>query len=233
MNQQKNEEIIEKFKTIRLYYDKLYITFAGSLWIFSTLWDIYKLQRYWLDFSMEFYSSILLFYMIIFSINPKSLPLSIYNSFSIITTIKGRGITLILISLLFLKDKHAFHKFCAIILLIGGVLYIICEILVPTTKEELNKIELMFKKETTIDNNKKIPSEKNTDDKIQIDKSIQQLDQTNNKINDKTEDNNNNKEDTDIQNIEEKNTENDKQNNNTNNEIVMKTDNPYELPEDF
>ena len=42
-----------------------------------------------------------------------------------------------LISSLFLTDTHAFHKFCAIILFVGGLLYFVCEILVPTTKEEL------------------------------------------------------------------------------------------------
>ena len=82
--------------------------------------------------------------MIMYSINPKALPVKIYNSFKLITTLRGRGILLIVIFSLFLKEKHVFHKFCAIILFIGGILYLICEILLPTIKEELQKIESMY-----------------------------------------------------------------------------------------
>ena len=53
---------------------------------------------------------------------------------------------LIIISSLFLSDKHAFHKTCAILLFLGGIIYIICEFLVPTTKEEINDIESFYNK---------------------------------------------------------------------------------------
>ena len=43
-------DVIEKFRRFRSIYDKVFIAFTGSLWIFSTLWDIYQLQRYWLDY---------------------------------------------------------------------------------------------------------------------------------------------------------------------------------------
>ena len=225
MNQKKYEKMIEKFKTIRLYYDKIFITFAGSLWILSTLWDIYKLQRYWLDFSMEFYSSIFLFYMIIFTINPKSLPLYIYNSFSVITTIKGRGITLLLISSLFLRDKHAFHKFCAIILFIGGLLYLICEILVPTTKDELHRIESMFKNSKNIEINKAKFNVNIVNEKNQIDTTIQQFNPESTII-EKTEENIKNK---------NSNIDNADSSKKINNEKEEKKVGPYEIPidEDF
>ena len=57
--------------------------------------------------------------------DPKAVPVAIINSFKLITTIRGKGIMVIIISSLFLKDKHAFHKFCAVILFIGGIFYII------------------------------------------------------------------------------------------------------------
>ena len=63
-------DVVEKFKSFRNIFDKVFISFAGSLWIFATLWDIYKLQRYWLDYAVEFYSSFFIFFMIIYSINP-------------------------------------------------------------------------------------------------------------------------------------------------------------------
>ena len=153
LKQRPKYDIVEKFKVFRTLYDRIFIIFAGFLWIFSTLWDIYKLQRYWLDYTAELYGCFFIFNMMIFSINPKLLPIKIYNSFSLITTIKGRGVLLILISSLFLSDNHTFHKFCAILLFIGGILYFICEILVPTTREELEQIESFYKTNNNTNNN--------------------------------------------------------------------------------
>ena len=248
-------DVIEKFKSFRSIYDKVFISFAGSLWIFATIWDVYKLQRYWLDYAVEFYSSFFIFCMMIYSINPKSLPKRIYKSFRLMTTIKGRGSLLIMISSLFLSDKHAFHKFCAIILLIGGLFYFICEILVPTTREELDKIELIFnppidesknkgKTQVTISNisiNTKIstdPLRKTISNEINVNGNKNEVNNPNdnnknNSINitqtiliDETNPNNNNV----------NNQETSGNNNNAiiyENEIVRKTDNPYEIPEDF
>ena len=39
-NRRTRVDAIEKFKTIRSIYDKIFITVVGSLWIFSTLWEI-------------------------------------------------------------------------------------------------------------------------------------------------------------------------------------------------
>ena len=248
-NRRTRVDAIEKFKTIRSIYDKIFITVVGSLWIFSTLWDIYKLQRYWLDYSIEFYSSFFIFYMIIFSINQKSLPTIIYNSFKIITTIRGRGITLLIISTFFLTDKHNFHKYCAILLFIGGILYLICEFLVPTTKEELYKIELIYNKTKNISKNRNINSMQNKND-MNIDKSTQIFNNTdNNNIKDNKEkkktnvkvideyDDGDSKEIKEEINVGEINDIEEKKKNDNNNdmgeEIMRKTDNPYEIPEDF
>ena len=235
-------DVVEKFKVIRLIYDKIFICIAGSLWILSTLWDVYKLQRYWLDYSIEFYSCFFIFYMIIYSINPKSLPVQIYNSFRLLTTIKGRGTLLIIISSLFLNDKHAFHKYCAFLLFIGGILYFICEILVPTTKEELDKIESLYNnnayiRDVNISNN----SNMNNDFKIST---ISQSNSNNNINNNESKDKDTTKSQNNAIQSEEQNIKNinynkeEEENNNKNNtkvkeEVVKKTSNPYEIPDDF
>ena len=256
-NRRSNFDVVEKFKVIRSIYDKFFISVAGSLWIFSTLWDIYKLQRYWLDYAIEFYSCFFIFYMIMFSINPKALPTKIYNSFRLITTIRGRGALLIIISSLFLDDKHAFHKACAILLLIGGILYFICEILVPTTKDELDQIESIYNninKETSSSRDYNLPNS-NTSINPMNSSSIQNPDKTTEilkknpsniipddnvekaqKIQNESEEQNNKNTD----NIDNNNDNNGNENNKYNGpntkveeEIVRKTDNPYEIPEDF
>ena len=251
LNQRTKIDVIEKFKTIRLIYDKIFISIAGSLWIFSTLWDIYKLQRYWLDYSIEFYSSFFIFYMILFSINQKSLPTIIYNSFKIITTIRGRGTMLLIISSMFLTDKHAFHKSCAILLFIGGIIYFICEFLVPTTKEELDQIESIYNK--NINKNVNI---NNAQNKIDVKSSNERVgdstavfnntdnnnimngnEETKNEfMNEKVEKDNSNTKEIKVLNIEEKISsegENKKNGNKIEEEKIQKTDNPYEIPEDF
>ena len=257
LNQRPKLDVVEKFKSIRAIYDKVFISIGGSLWIFSTLWDIYKLQRFWLDYTIEFYSSFFIFCMMIFSINPKSLPKIIYNNFRILTTIRGRGTFLIIISSLFLSDKHAFHKSCAIILFIGGVLYLICEILVPTTKEELEQIESIYNKTTENRNVKitQITDSTTNDSKLRTDQSTaifnkensevinNNIETKNDLIKDINKENSNNeeiepkKENKDIideEKNEKKIEENDSNNNNIiSEEIVQKTDNPYEIPDDF
>ena len=274
INRRQEGDVIIKFKIFRSVFDKLFISIAGSLWIFATLWDIYKLQRYWLDYAIEFYSSFFIFYMMLFSINPKSLPIKIYNSFKIITTISGRGTMLIIISSLFLSDKHAFHKTCAILFFLGGIIYIICEFLVPTTKEEINIIDSYYNKninnEKTINksqitnmsnnvnikadastavfvnntNNNFINNSINNNDNVGDNTNKENNENKNDLINEEDPENSNNK--AIVNNIEaEMNNTEEKENNNNSitnsenhnnifeNEIIRKTDNPYEIPDDF
>ena len=62
MNESKPKyDVIERFKTFRNSYDKILFLFSGFFWICSSLWDVYKFQRYWLDYAMEFYSSFFFF----------------------------------------------------------------------------------------------------------------------------------------------------------------------------
>lgn len=243
-----NIDVVEKFKIIRSLFDKIFITIAGCMWIFSTLWDIYRLQRYWLDYCIEFYSSFLIFYMIIYSLNPNSLPKKIYNSFKAITTIRGRGCILLIISSIFLNDSHAFHKFCAIIFFIGGILYFICEILVPSTKEELDKIDAIYNQKVSSNIKKEDSREVQIDNRnnvSQIDKSTQVLSfEQNNKTNMTNINNNESNAIDNIKNSElveeiKENSQNEDTNNKQEgsetieNEVIRKTDNPYEIPEDF
>jgi hypothetical protein len=249
-NRNSNFDVVEKFKVIRSIYDKFFISIAGSLWIFSTLWDIYKLQRYWLDYTIEFYSCFFIFYMMMYSINPRALPTKIYNSFRLLTTIRGRGVLLIIISSLFLDDKHAFHKSCAILLFIGGILYFICEILVPTTKDELDQIESIYnniKKDTTSSRNENVSNTYNSTNPMNSstiqnqDKSTEILENKPSNIipNDNEGKANKNQNESEEQNIKtmnnngNENKEYNGPNTKVEEEIVKKTDNPYEIPEDF
>ena len=146
LNKRPNKDIIIKFKKFSTLYDKLFILIAGSLWIISTLWDIYKLQRYWLDYAVELYTSYMVLLILLYLLYPKAISYKIYKLFKLITKIKGRGVLFIIISFLFLKEKFLFHKFSAIILLISGIFCFICEILIPTTKEEISEISKFFEK---------------------------------------------------------------------------------------
>ena len=249
-NRNSNFDVVEKFKVIRSIYDKFFISIAGSLWIFSTLWDIYKLQRFWLDYTIEFYSCFFIFYMMMYSINPRALPTKIYNSFRLLTTIRGRGVLLIIISSLFLDDKHAFHKSCAILLFIGGILYFICEILVPTTKDELDQIESIYnniKKDTNSSRNENVSNTYNSTNPMNSstiqnqDKSTEILENNPSNIipNDNEGKANKNQNESEEQNIKtmnnngNENKEYNGPNTKVEEEIVKKTDNPYEIPEDF
>ena len=152
---------------------------------------------------------------------------------------------------MFLTDKHAFHKSCAILLFIGGIIYFICEFLVPTTKEELDQIESIYNK--NINKNVNI---NNAQNKIDVKSSNERVgdstavfnntdnnnimngnEETKNEfMNEKVEKDNSNTKEIKVLNIEEKISsegENKKNENKIEEEKIQKTDNPYEIPEDF
>ena len=248
-----NHDLIEKLKRFSTIYDRIFVLFSGSLWILSTLWDIYKLQRYWLDYTAEIYGCFFLFYMMLFSLNPKLLPIKIYNSFSLITTVRGRGTLLLIISSLFLKDNHIFHRFCAVLLFIGGILYHIWEFLIPTTREELTQIEAIYANSSNKNNKMEIKVNNNIN--FDTNKSISVFDKSNaimnnmqNEIKLDSEPNNPNNIDNASNNhfkeeekakeevLDNKNESNESNENNKNilvDDIITKTDNPYEIPDDF
>lgn len=230
--------LIGKLRVIKNYFEKTYITGASLLWLIATFWDIYKLQRYWFDYAIEIYTSLIVFLMMIYSIYPKAIPYKVYESFKIITKIKGRGILLLLISFLFLFDNHLFHRLCAYVLLIAGILCFICELLIPTTKEELLKISQNYEKqrhqkfenveiknEFENINNIKL-EEKSLDNDINKSNNTEKIDDDadvkNNKIN--ISDINENK----VPEIEGKSSLEEKLEKNNN-----QSSNPYDLPDDF
>ena len=225
MYQHKEPELIKKIRIIKNYFERFYVILVCIFWIVGTCWDIYKLQRYWFDYALELYSTFLIFITLLYSLSPKAISKNIYKSFKMITKIKGRGIMFIIISLLFIRDTHDFHKFCSYVLLIAGVLCFICEILIPTTKEELEKIDEIYGQKVVQSTNDVIvfnkQNEQNNKEKIgsSINDIIEKSEEKKDEI----------KLDNDLS-SEEQNIPN------LNNEIIAannQSTNPYDLPEDF
>ena len=225
MYQHKEPELIKKLRIIKNYFERFYVILVCIFWIVGTCWDIYKLQRYWFDYALELYSTFLIFITLLYSLSPKAISKNIYKSFKMITKIKGRGIMFIIISLLFIRDTHDFHKFCSYVLLIAGVLCFICEILIPTTKEELEKIAEIYDQKVVQSTNDVIvfnkQNEQNNKEKIgsSINDIIEKSEEKKVEI----------KLDNDLS-SEEQNIPN------LNNEIIAannQSTNPYDLPEDF
>ena len=225
MYQHKEPELIKKLRIIKNYFERFYVILVCIFWIVGTCWDIYKLQRYWFDYALELYSTFLIFITLLYSLSPKAISKNIYKSFKIITKIKGRGIMFIIISLLFIRDTHDFHKFCSYVLLIAGVLCFICEILIPTTKEELEKIAEIYDQKVV----------QSTNDVIVFNKQNEQnnKEKIGSNINDIIEKSEEKKVEIKLDNdfySEEQNIPN------LNNEIIAannQSTNPYDLPEDF
>ena len=159
----KEPELITKLRVFKNCFERIYDVGVCLLWLASTCWDIINLQRYWFDYALEIYSSFLLIIVLLYSISPKVIPYKIYKSFKIISKIKGRGFLFIIISLIFIKDNNHFHKLSSFVLLFAGVLCFICEILIPTTPEELKKIEQFYEKNIN-KNNKEININNNIKD---------------------------------------------------------------------
>lgn len=231
MYEHKEPELIKKVRIIKNCFERLYVILVCLLWIAATCWDIYKLQRYWFDYALELYSTVLIFITLLFSISPKAISYNIYNSFKMITKIKGRGILFIIISLLFIRDKFDFHKFCSFVLLIAGVLCFICELLIPTTKEEIERIAEIYEK--NIIKNK-------TNNDLPIFNSMNELrkneeEKNGNEIIISNNDNEKNEEKPVEIKIDNDLTSEDNNIKNFNNEIVPnnQSTNPYDLPDDF
>ena len=128
---------------------------------------------------------------------------------------------------MFLKDNHAFHRFSSFVLLIAGVLCFICELLIPTTKEEFEKIEEIY----GINVNKK--------NKYYVNDTAIFNSVNNNQSNNEEKFENNNIEKNEEKKVEIKESDltSDEQNiKNSNNAQIISNNqstNPYDLPEDF
>jgi len=196
MYEHKEPELIKKVRIIKNCFERLYVILVCLLWIAATCWDIYKLQRYWFDYALELYSTVLIF-----------------------------------ITLLFIRDKFDFHKFCSFVLLIAGVLCFVCELLIPTTKEEIERIAEIYEK--NIIKNK-------TNNDLPIFNSMNELrkneeEKNGNEIIISNNDNEKNEEKPVEIKIDNDLTSEDNNIKNFNNEIVPnnQSTNPYDLPDDF
>ena len=130
-----NPGAIQKIKDLKETIDKYCTVILGCLWTISTLWDIVTFQCFWSDYMLELYSCFFIIFMVLYILFPIKVPNLIKNNFGIITTTFGRGIIMIFFSLIFLCDKHIFHKICTIFLLIGGIILLILGLLSPESKE--------------------------------------------------------------------------------------------------
>ena len=116
-----NSSSLQKLKDLKETLDKYCTVILGCLWTISTLWDIVTFQCFWSDYMLELYSCFFIIFMILQILFQQKVPPFIPKYFGIITTTFGRGLIMIIFSLIFLSDKHLFHKLCTIFLLLGGI----------------------------------------------------------------------------------------------------------------
>ena len=109
-----NSGAIQKIKDLKETIDKYCTVIMGCLWTISTLWDIVTFQCFWSDYMLELYSCFFIIFMVLYIIFPLKVPNFIKKNFGIISTTFGRGIVMIFFALIFLCDKHIFHKLCSI-----------------------------------------------------------------------------------------------------------------------
>ena len=135
-----NESSVKKIREIKEKIDRFYSIGIGCLWTLSTLWDIIRFHCFWSDYMLELYSCFFIVFMVLYLIIPAKVPKRITILFGVITTTFGRGIIMLVFSLLFLGDKHTFHKLCAIFLFIGGFVITILELIAPSLDEDNRKL---------------------------------------------------------------------------------------------
>jgi hypothetical protein len=116
-----NPSSLQKIKDLKETIDKYCTVILGCLWTISTLWDIVSFHCFWSDYMLELYSCFFIIFMILEILYPLKVPRLIKDYFGIITTTFGRGIIMILFSLIFLSGEHLLHKLCTIFLLLGGI----------------------------------------------------------------------------------------------------------------
>ena len=103
------------------------------------------------DFSKDFYSDyivfgyslIVLLILILHSANEKIVCNIINTNFGIISTLRGKGVLILCISLQYLKVKYTLQKLSVVVLLILSIYLILIEWLYPTNnnKKQSNTIE--------------------------------------------------------------------------------------------
>ena len=154
-----NEGTKNKINILKEKFDKYFTIIITSLWIISTLWDIIRFHCYWSDYILELYSCFFFIFMALYFIIPAKIPKIIIDKLGFIKTILGRSITMIFFSILFLGDKHLFHKLCSIFLFVGGMIVLIMELISPEKKESEKYYE-----SNDIDDNKNEKENENNED---------------------------------------------------------------------
>ena len=201
-----NPSTSEKLRPIKEKYDKFFTLIISSFTALSTLWDIIRFHCYWSDYMLELYSCFFLTFMSLYFIIPGKIPKIISSNVGLIKTSLGRSITMIFFSLLFLGNKHLFHKLCSIFLFIGGALLLIMEIISPEKKNEGKFYEA---NENSNNNGEKNNGENNQNDSnpptkldedsqphgvdnLNKNNNLEDLNKENNNVENNIEDNNNN-----------------------------------------
>ena len=148
-----NPSVFQKIRDLKETVDKYITVILGCLWTISTLWDIVTFQCFWSDYMLEIYSAFFIIFMVIQVIFPEKVPKIITEYIGIISTVLGRGIIMIIFSLIFLGDKHIFHKLCSIFLFVGGIFLLILGLLFPLENDNINKLYPSQNPESSIDDN--------------------------------------------------------------------------------
>ena len=130
-----NEEQKSKINIIKEKFDKYFTMIITVLWVLSFLWDLICLHCYWSDYMLQLYSCFFFSFMALYFIIPAKIPKIIIQYFGFIKTILGHSVSMIFFSLIFLGDKHLFHKLCSIFLFIGGVVLLCMELITPETDQ--------------------------------------------------------------------------------------------------
>ena len=161
-----NSGAIQKIKDLKETIDKYCTVIMGCLWTISTLWDIVTFQCFWSDYMLELYSCFFIIFMVLYIIFPLKVPNFIKKNFGIISTTFGRGIVMIFFALIFLCDKHIFHKLCSILLLIGGICLLCLGLLTPESNKNNENNYNISVGNTTQEGDKKTNNEELPETKI-------------------------------------------------------------------
>ena len=134
-----NQATVETIRNIKEKLDKYYTIVIGCIWVLATLWDIIRFHCYWSDYMLQLYSCFFIVFMVLQLLFPAKIPKLITEQFGIITTTLGRGIIMLIFSLLFLGFEHLFHQLAAIFLFIGGFVITFLDLVAPSNQGDQQK----------------------------------------------------------------------------------------------
>lgn len=129
---------------VKYYFELLIICSSSLFFILSNLLFIKQSFYYWSDYVLIIYSFLFLLLIIFHSLLPNKFPDIIRKNFGIITNNNGKGILMIIISSLYIKEEIINQKFHSLILFFSGIFLIVLEYISPTieikqTKKNSNK----------------------------------------------------------------------------------------------